>query len=72
MQQLILGSGTATWWVTEPDCFLFVYRVTRRLGKKFTQFLEQVAKTVAEPKTAKISTSKLNLEDLNMNIIQKP
>jgi hypothetical protein len=34
-------------------------RVTRRLGKN-AQNLEKVAKTVAKPKIAKKSTSKLN------------
>jgi hypothetical protein len=43
-------------------------RVTRRLGKKFTQILEKVAKTVNKPKNAKISSSKLNLKVQNKNI----
>jgi hypothetical protein len=36
--------------------------------KIFTQFLEKVAKTVAEPKNAKISTSKMNLKVQNIYI----
>jgi hypothetical protein len=35
---------------------------------KITQILEKVAQTVAKPKNAKISSSKLNLKIQNINI----
>jgi len=38
----------------------------QKIGKKFTQVLEKVAQTVAKPKIAKISTSKLNLKIQNI------
>jgi hypothetical protein len=44
-------------------------KATRRL-EKIAQILEKVAKTVAKPKNAKISPSKVNLKVLN--IYNKP
>jgi hypothetical protein len=48
-------------------------RVTRRLGK-IAQILEKVAKTVAKPKMAKISSSKVNLrvQNIYINPLLKP
>ncbi len=48
--------------------FLDLYSVTRRLGKFFAQMLEKVAKTVENPKNAKISSSKLNVKVQNIYI----
>ncbi len=40
----------------------------QKIGKKFTQILEKVAKTVAKQKNAEMYTSKLNLEVQNIYI----
>jgi hypothetical protein len=40
----------------------------QKIGKKFTQILEKVAKTVAKQTNAEMSTSKLNLEVQNIYI----
>ncbi len=53
-------------------CLMFVGKARSQSDQKFerkiNQFEEKVAQTVAKPRNAKISSSKLNLKIQNINI----